>query len=533
MQPSVSVEEARKMFQRVLSEFGIYLDLEICNGEGAATFTWGKVFLPKWYLTRPRNIVLQTLRHEVGHRVVFPGKPDWEKLAMVLARKNGVLDPGLFTNMVADWFTDFELLKKYGGEYYSRVVDAVKGYNGKDPRYWVVVSVYQFMAEELGVKSPNIVAKAEKLCGSEVVETAREAFRVIVSSTSLESKIERLAQILKKYFDPFTKWSFERKPKGYRVGYIPAIKRLSPVFPIPEKLEGDGKNPVRDREWLVQKLVLLFENPEGYVNETTNAPVFLIKMGIGCTGKVRFASDEVVVEASRLKLYAKYVEALERLGSSASSVKVEELEQWTIGDLPFELRVEETLRVYGEILPPVFSLKYSEKEEPESGTKGGCVIIVLDCSGSMRPSMKVAKQAAFSIIQEARKRGDEVFLVLFSGEAVAIPPGKNYDVYEKAIAAVKPSGGTVLPTALACALEYASKVGTAATFIISDAGTKEVDLSIKMIRKLQESGKVVFFWLGRFFGDYAEHWLRESGAKVYMVPYNRDFTEEALREAMW
>ena len=159
---------------------------------------------------------------------------------------------------------------------------------------------------------------------------------------------------------------------------------------------------------------------------------------------------------------------------------------------------------------------------------------IVDSSESMGSTpMHIAKQAAFSILQEARRRGDEVCLIFFSGNAVALPPGREYDTYEKAVAAVVSFGGTRLPRALSHALEYAEKAGRVTTFIISDAGTAEVRRAVKMVRELQKYGKVVFFWIGGAYGEYAEQWLKESGAKVYIVEHGKDFTEDALKEAMW
>ena len=538
--PGMAPEEARRLFLNVLKEFGVLLDFEVIDSDEPASFIWGKVMLPKWYLREPKDEVLQVLRHEVGHRAIFPGKPDWEKLAALLARRRGVTDVETFVNVVADWLVDYELLKKYGEEYYARIAKQIKRYGGRDPRFWILAAVYQLMAEELGIKSPDAISKARRLCrdGEEVVETAKEAYKVLRSSTSLEGKIERLAELLKEYFHALMKRAFEEKPRKYGRRGLPAMRKASPFIPLPILLTQDDKrNPVREPHWLARQMALHLrgEEVERLVENSAlprrgQAPAFLLKLGIGYTGEVRFASDDAVVEAARLSLYSRYVEALERVG--ASGAKVEELEQWTLGDLPHELRVEETLRVYGEVLPPVFSLKFSEREEPESGGRGGSVIVILDCSDSMGIAMRTAKQAAFSILQEARKRGDEVYLIFFSGNAVPLPPGRDYDAYEKAVAAVTYYGGTRLPRALSHALEYAEKVGRATTFIISDAGTTEVGRAVEMVRELLKHGKVVFFWI-EGYGEYAEQWLRESGAKVYIVPYDADFTEDALREAMW
>jgi len=509
-------KEAEQLFTQVLQEFGVLLDFKIINSKEPANFTWGLVQLPSFYLDKPSNIVKQVLRHEVGHRVIFPGKPDWEKLTMIIAAKKGVTDTETFANVVSDLIVDYELLKKYGQEYYERIVDAAKGYRGKDPRFWFMLSVYQLFAEEFGLKTPNYMEEAKKysIKSDVVISKAREAFRIIKSNMSLEAKIEALAVLLRDLFTSFLRRSFDDKVRSR--GKIPNLQRLGPMIPAPEfMVVNDRRNPIRDPQWLAQMLALLFKNVQ--CNDTTkckptNRPAFLMQLGIGYTGS--------------------YVEALERVGSSGT--KVEELEQWTIGDLPHELRVEETLRIYGEILPPVFSLKYSTKEEPMEGGKAGSTIIVIDVSGSMAgPVLQRAKEAAFSILQEARKRGDEVFLVFFNGMALALPPGREYDVYEKAIAAVLASGGTVLPRALEHAVAYAAKVGRATTFIITDAETREVQYSIKLMNELSRYGKTVVFWITYRGTGRAEELLKNIEAKIYMVNPRQQFTEDALREAQF
>ena len=531
----MKIAEVEQLFVEVLREFGVLLDFKVINSREPANFTWGIVQLPSHYLEKPASIVKQVLRHEVGHRVIFPGKPDWEKLTMIIAAKKGVTDTETFANVVSDLFVDYELLKKYGQEYYERVIHVANHYRGKDPRFWFMLSVYQLMAEELGLKTPNYMEEVKKysIKPDLVISKAREAFKILRSNMSLEGKIEALAVLLKDLFTSFLRRSFDDKVRSR--GKIPNLQRLGPMIPAPEfMVVNDRRNPIRDPQWLAQMLALLFKNVQ--CNDTTkckptNRPAFLLQLGIGHTGSVMFMDSDVVIEATRLSLYSRYVEALERIG--ASGTKVEELEQWTLGDLPHELRVEETMRVYGEILPPVFSLKYSTKEEPMEGGKAGSTIIVIDVSGSMAGSVQRAKEAAFSILQEARKRGDEVFLVFFNGMALALPPGREYDVYEKAIAAVLASGGTVLPRALEHAVAYATKVGRATTFIITDAETREVQYSIKLMNELSRYGKTVVFWITYRGTGRAEELLKNIEAKIYMVNPRQQFTEEALREAQF
>ena len=535
----VTPQEAEQLFTQVLKEFGVLLDFKIIKSNESATFTWGLVQLPIYYLEKyPANIVKQVLRHEVGHRVVFPGKPDWEKLTMVIAARKGVTDPETFSNIVADLIVDYEMMKKFGQEYYERIVAAANGYKGKDPRFWYMLAVYQLMAEDLKLKTPNFIEKAKKYSikpDKLVIPKAEKTLEILKSNASLEGKIEQLAELLKDLFHSMFRYSFDEKIRSY--GGVPNLSRLGPMIPAPGFMTSDDKkNPVRDPQWLSRMIALLVKKvTQCYDKELckpTNRPAFLMQLGIGNTGNVMFMDSDVVIEAARLSLYARYVEALERVG--ASGTKVEELEQWTLGDLPYELRVEETMRIYGEVLPPVFSLKFSEKDEPSSGGKGGSVIIVVDVSGSMSGlPLERAKEAAFSILQEAKKRGDEVMLVFFNGSALALPPGRDYDAYEKAIAAVLSSGGTVLSRALEHALMYAAKVGKATTFVITDAETGEVRYTMRLMNELARYGKTVVFWITSGGSSVSEELLKNVEAKVYVVPPGQPFTEEALREAQW
>ncbi len=515
IQREISPGEAEELFKRVLGEFGVLLDFEIVARREPASFVWGKVTLPRWYLSRPRGVVLQTLRHEVGHRVVFPGKPDWEKLAAAIARKRGVTDVQNFVNAIADLLVDWELLKKYGREYYERVVDA-GSYRGKDPRMWFMFCAYQAMAEELGIETPDFRERASKLLDErnrDVLEKAERAFEIVKSSLSLESKIESLADLLKDLFHAVMAKCFDAKIVGR--GGIPNLSRLSPAIPL-----GREENPVRDPSWLSAQLAL-YAPPSEIDLLSATAP--------GVEGRPAFAPDETLVEAVRLSLYAKYVEAREALGRAGG--EVEELEQWTIGDLPYELRVEETLRLFGEVLPPIFSLKYGRREEEEAGSRGGSVAIVVDCSGSMGRSMRVVKQAAFSILMEAERRGDEVLLVFFCGEPASFGPGRDYGEYGRRIAAVVARGGTNLAPALSIVAKYARRAGSLSTFVITDAEVADVGRSLALLRELSEKGKVVFFWISDY--PVPDTWLARAGAKVYVVDPRRDFTEEALREAVF
>ncbi|RLE48899.1 MAG: hypothetical protein DRJ18_00990 [Candidatus Methanomethylicota archaeon] len=534
----VTPQEAEQLFTEVLKEFGVLLDFKIVKSNEPASFTWGLVQLPIFYLEKyPANIVKQVLRHEVGHRVVFPGKPDWEKLTMIIAARKGVTDTETFANVVADLIVDYEMMKKFGQEYYERIVVAANNYRGKDPRFWYMLAVYQLMAEDLKIKTPDFIERARKysIKPDMVVEKAKKTLGILKSNASLEGKIEQLAELLKDLFHIMYRHSFDEKIKSH--GGVPNLSRLGPMIPAPEfMVQNDKKNPVRDPQWLSHMIALLVKKVtqchDKNLCKPTNRPAFLMQLGIGYTGEIMFMDSDVIIEAARLSLYSRYVEALEKVG--ASGTKVEELEQWTLGDLPYELRVEETMRIYGEVLPPIFSLKFSTKEEPIEGGKGGSVIIVVDVSGSMAGlKLERAKEAAFSILQEARKRGDEVLLIFFNGRALALPPGREYDVYEKAIAAVLATGGTILPRALEYAVEYAAKVGRATTFIITDAETGEVRYTMRLMNELAKYGKTVVFWITSGGSYVAEELLKNVEAKVYIVHPGERFTEEALREAQW
>jgi len=173
------------------------------------------------------------------------------------------------------------------------------------------------------------------------------------------------------------------------------------------------------------------------------------------------------------------------------------------------------------------------KEEPSESGRGGFVIIIIDVSGSMVGlRIERAKEAAFSVLQEAKRRGDEVLLVFFNGDTLALGPGRDYDIYEKAIAGVLATGGTYLPNALMIALQFAERYGRATTFVITDAETAEVGSAIRLVNTLAKFGKVVVFWISDRGSYVAEHFLKNVESKVYVVSPGQPFAEEALREAM-
>ncbi|MHA1253725.1 MAG: VWA domain-containing protein, partial [Candidatus Helarchaeota archaeon] len=206
---------------------------------------------------------------------------------------------------------------------------------------------------------------------------------------------------------------------------------------------------------------------------------------------------------------------------------------WVIGDSPHELLYEDTIRIYGRVIPPVFSFKYSSYKKPDdSGSLGGNVCLVLDVSGSMggKPIERL-KEAAYSIIESAKKFNDIVSVIPFNHtieDYCIIKPGRDYNKAEDIVARLIDGGGTQITEAIKKALEFAEEKGTQTTYIITDTEIGDLKKAKNYLKKLKSYGKTILFVIG---SNIHSKYLSQLADKVYILSdASKPFTEEALIE---
>ena len=522
----VTEEELKEITRRVLGEYGVYLDVRVTSGT-SASFTWGTITLPRRYLRFSPGELEEVLHHEVGHRVFWPGKPDREKLAYAIALEERVsMPPDLFSNLVADLFVERELIERRGQ---VRVDNdfrpVVRTTSTKDPLFWLLVLYFAEVCEELGLEFPEARQRAAKVLSPQRLEEletmAKEVLKIVDSALSDETKIRQLARALRRFYrHP----SYDTKPLS--MGRLPPRYRFS----VPFKVDLGRENPVRDPEWLQRALqsvdvdvldALISSSKVERVDPSMEGPRRPGAAHIGVNLIYLSEAPNFLVEAARLSMISKYLDL--RGGASISS-KVR-IATWVPGMPPQRLDVERTVRTFGIVAPPIFSL--AREEEPGRGSSGlrgmRRIIVVLDVSKSMEGSPLLrAKEAAVSTIEEARRRGLEAALIAFNGSWALWGPGYDYYTYEDVAMRLVAEGVTNLSQAL----EVASRLGDGLIVVITDAELTSVE-SVRVSRILNEVKHLVF-WITE------EEELPEAlrGKRVIRVDSMEELASQVLEEVV-
>ncbi|CBJ34853.1 putative cobaltochelatase [Ralstonia solanacearum] len=127
-------------------------------------------------------------------------------------------------------------------------------------------------------------------------------------------------------------------------------------------------------------------------------------------------------------------------------------------EAPSRLAVDATLRHALLRNPADFSVTRADlHEKVHAGRQGNLILLVADASGSMaaRRRMEMVKASVLGLLQDAYQRRDQVALICFRGEQaeLVLPPTRQVELAERALAAL-PTGGR---TPLAHALQLAAQ----------------------------------------------------------------------------
>lgn len=150
-----------------------------------------------------------------------------------------------------------------------------------------------------------------------------------------------------------------------------------------------------------------------------------------------------------------------------------------IGAVPNEapslLAVDATLRHALLRNPADFSVTRADlHEKVHAGRQGNLILLVADASGSMaaRRRMEMVKASVLGLLQDAYQRRDQVALICFRGEQaeLVLPPTRQVELAERALAALPTGGRTPLAHALQLAAHTLAQPGdlTPLLVVISD-----------------------------------------------------------------
>jgi Mg-chelatase subunit ChlD len=449
--------EAWRIFSEEAARYGVQVNFDIVQSP-QTVFTWGWLRLSQRALYLPsRDHLRMLIRHKLGYRVYFPGSHELEKVAMIVATGKGIGAPQCFAYLCSDFFTAANILLNEGLDERSKriYVEAVLSESARvDPKS-IMILKYHVLSMLSGAPAHGLVKAGEE--AGELAELARKVVDTLLSSSSIAFKLVRLAELLADLLN-----------KEFRS--IEDLRRLPEIFPLSD-FETD------------RALTMLSEIP---VEVLENAAYLLYSKGSGDT--ISFKPDKVLVQAIKVSLRDKVLSARKAAGLSESG---RYYGTWTIGDDPSKLLVRDTLRTFGVVAPPLYSLKLVDGEGSRE-TSSSSLCIVLDVSSSMLfpPSKAVnAKAGALGLIEGLKGKKTRLSICFFNSSSLLKSYGYSYGDAADDIASVVIGGGTDLYSALV----EASKAEAEAMFVITDAEINdpvERGRVVELLRELSDRAGV-------------------------------------------
>jgi Mg-chelatase subunit ChlD len=481
--------EAWRLFSEEAARYGVQVNFDIVQSP-QTVFTWGWLKLSQRALYLPsREHLRMLIRHKLGYRVYFPGSHELEKVAMIVASGKGIMAPQCFAYLCSDFFTALNILLNEGldGESKKTYVEAVLSESERvDPKtVWLLkcyvlsmlsgIPAYGFMSVEAGG----------------LVDLAKKVVDTLLSSSSIAFKLVRLADLLADLLN-----------KEFK--NVEDLRRLPEIFPL-SSFETD------------KPLTMLSEIP---VEVLENAASSLYSKGSGNT--ISFKPDRVLVQAIKISLHDKILSARKSIGLSESG---RYYGTWTIGDDPSKLLVRDTLRAFGVVAPPLYSLKLVDGEGV-SETSSSSLCIVLDVSSSMLfpPSKAVnAKAGAIGLVEELKSRRTRLSICFFNASHLLKTYGYGYGDAVDDIASVIISGDTDLHSAL----EEASKTESETMFVITDAEISdpvERGRVLDLLQELSDKARVNVFLID----DGKNSWIDGRGWRTYHLKASEPIVDKTI-----
>jgi len=429
------------------------------------------------------------IRHKLGYRIYFPGTHEWEKVAIFVAVAHDIKVPQAFAQICADFFTAQGLMSEMSEREKLVYVKAVlKDAYGVEPNpIWLIKALVLN-----GLRKGRLDEVDMRRMGApeDYRRIAAEVLDALNSSTPTLYKLMRLAQLLK----PIIQQCYTSRED---------LSRLLEIFPEAE-FEKDGAS------------MILAQMPSELLNKAI-ASLY----SKGDEDVIEFAPDPVAAQAARISIYNELLASRRPGAGQVDSGRY--YGTWTMGDEPSQLLIRDTLRTFGTIAPPIFSLKWADGEK---GPAASCAHLglALDVSSSMlSPPSKAAraKEAAYGLAEEARLKAAQLTICYFNGSVLLKRYGARYDEAQRDIASVIVKGQTNLLGAVRSLCEERLD----AIVIITDAevdSPPERSAITHMLEKASEKASISVFLIS----EVRQPWIEGGAWKTFMIKPGERFVEK-------
>lgn len=482
----MEIKDVKRIYDEVCAEFRRKIPLVIDDSQGTAYFNWDVVGFPRKFAKKSENFVRNVLRHEHGHKAIFPQDPEVGIVVEYIGKFLGFSKPWIFANIIADMIVDSTNIKIFGEKYLRFLEESLSNVRSETESVLSIMGgYYRKVAEELGLKTTlpynNI--------GNTIYYIMNDA------ESSLYKKIIEIGRLLKMH-------STLEEPV-----YVHLI--------IHKCMDGMRVNPADVARILIKKGIPI----DDVFDEDT------FTRSWSSWGDIKIVDNPVVIEYIKMMIVAKYMEMKNAYGYNEKMETVPS--DWELGDEIESLDVISTISSFGIVIPGIYSLKNVESYLgfESGGENPDDALIVLDCSGSMQ-GMKFerARESAYVIARKTYEAGRKVGLIPFGSdvpENLVIKPTRDIYSILNMLARLLPTSGTNLYNAL----HYAKGIeGRPTIYVFTDAYTGEIDGCMNVLKQIK--GKVIIFLVNDRI-DHANEWVLRAGVKVIQI------TPEGLIRRVW
>ncbi|MFN7976368.1 MAG: vWA domain-containing protein [Acidobacteriota bacterium] len=392
--------------------------------------------LPESLCAESPDHVRSVIGHELGHPLVFPRTSHWSTYYTMLAERLGYADAHGFVNVVGDaWVNEWNARKTpWRGTFRRWARGFYKGSpSGADPRWDFLVSMMHGLLDELDGQEPTLARTME-----------RRAFELLFhDDRGHRQRFEELAELMRS-----------------RLGGRP-VQTPGKIKAIP----GNGLadlDPVKQadefREWV--------DAVRGLGSGA----------GLEHVAK-RHDRSRCLFDVAEILAFAEFMAVEDEAARAAEKPSgPEELVPWLPSDSVTDLRIGDSLRQHGVLVPGVTTLKRIDGVDRQDERSGrGTLFLVIDTSGSMTSCLGGVLVVGWAAALGARKRGDRVAALEFSGDAsYLLEPGFEYRKLREILQRLEAGGGTRIGPALGQIIEVSRATGRRPTcLVLSDTDVSE------------------------------------------------------------
>ena len=482
---TLSEDAVLHLAERIVRFVRLPLSITWTEGRGPAiAIGTNEMLLPRSLCQESREEIVFTVGHEVGHPVVFPRNRHWSDYYQMLAATLGYERPHHFVNLIGDLFVnDWNLTRTPWRRVFA---EAATSFYEPDPssatdKRWSFLSTMMTgRLAELGGRKPNLSGRL-----------LPEAYELLFHDRrSRRERFENLAELL--------------------------VHRL-----------GTGEN-ARDDYVKQPREGGLREEGAGGPDEQVAWEAAVRGLGPGAV--LDFARKErrktrSLFDAVGLAAFSVLMAIEERSASGGredAGPKVRRL--WRPGNSPLELRMPETIRRHGVLIPGVTTARRAEGPQKERSTAGsGTLFLVLDTSGSMVRDLAGVLVVAWAAAIDARRRGHRVAALEFASQpSYLVQPGYEFGKLRTILETLQPGGGTRLVPAVGEIVRKSRRDGRRPTAVIfTDAAIADSpDAALEALAEIPSYGGKAIVCLPR--RKHLNRWVRTGMENGVMEAFTLD-----------